>query len=115
MNHVNLLRLCIFKLAQSINNSREFVYGLMLYIACRPEIVNAGLLSKGICKPYKSLVDNELFVVIAAIAAAVLVIVWKMAPSGGILAKGIGLLAALVIGLNIENILQVVAGTGLAC
>jgi dipeptide/tripeptide permease len=96
-------------------NSKELVYGLMLYIACRPELANAGILSKGLCKPYKQLVDNELFMVVAAIAAVILVIAWKLAPSGGAMAKGVGLLAALVIGLNIENILQVVAGVGLAC
>jgi hypothetical protein len=96
-------------------SSKELIYGFVLYIACRPELVNAGILSKGLCKPYKQLVDNELFMVVAAVAAVILVIGWKLAPSGGAMAKGVGLLAALVIGLNIENILQVVAGVGLAC
>jgi hypothetical protein len=43
------------------------------------------------------------------------VITWKLAPSGTALAKGVGLLAALVIGLNIENILQAATGVGIAC
>jgi hypothetical protein len=103
------------KLGQSLNTYREFVYGVMLYLVCRPEIVNAGLLSKGICKPYKLLVDDELFMVVAAIAAVVLLVAWKLAPSGGALSKGIGLLAALIFALNIENILQAVTGRGIAC
>ena len=98
-----------------MSNSRELAYGLILYMACRPELVNAGILSKGLCKPYKQLVDNELFMVIAAIAAVILVVAWKLAPSGGAMAKGVGLLAALVIALNIENILQAVTGVGIAC
>lgn len=98
-----------------LSNSRELVYGLILYVACRPELANAGILSKGLCKPYKSLVDNELFMVVAAVAAVILVVAWKLAPSGGAMAKGVGLLAALVIGLNIENILQSVTGVGIAC
>ena len=97
------------------SSSRELVYGLMFYIACRPELANAGILSKGLCKPYKQLVDNELFMVVAAVAAVILVVGWKLAPSGGAMAKGVGLLAALVIGLNIENILQAVTGVGIAC
>lgn len=98
-----------------MSNSRELAYGLVLYLACRPEFVNAGILSKGLCKPYKQLVDNELFMVVAAIAAVILVVAWKLAPSGGAMAKGVGLLAALVIALNIENILQAVTGVGIAC
>lgn len=87
----------------------SFVLGLM------PAWAYASVLSAGICRPYRQLVDNELFVMIAVIAAVVLVIVWKMSPSGTILARGVGLLAALVIGLNIENILQAATGAGLAC
>lgn len=86
-----------------------FALGLM------PAWAYAGVLSAGICRPYRQLVDNELFVMLAVISAVVLVIVWKMAPSGTILARGVGLLAALVVGLNIENILQAATGTGIAC
>jgi hypothetical protein len=109
------LKSLLFKLATSINSSRELVHGAVLYILLRPELVNAGLLSKGICKPYKLLVDNELFMIIAAIAAVALLVLWKLSPSGGIMAKGIGLIAALVLGINLENILQTVTGTGIAC
>ena len=48
---------------------------------------------------------GELFLMISVIAAAILVIAWRLAPSGYALAKGVGLIAALFVGLNIENIL----------
>ena len=80
-----------------------------------PGWAQAGVLSAGLCRPYKQMVDNELFLMISVIAAAILVITWKLAPSGTALAKGVGLLAALVIGLNIENILQAATGVGIAC
>jgi hypothetical protein len=86
-----------------------FVLGLA------PGWVQAGILSAGICRPYRQLVDNELFLMVSIIAAAILVIAWKLAPSGAALSKGVGLLAALFIGLNIENILQAATGAGLAC
>jgi hypothetical protein len=112
---MNLIQSFVNKLGNRINTQREIVYGVMLYLLCRPEIVNAGLMSRGICKPYKLLVDDELFMVVAAIAAVVLLVAWKLAPSGGALSKGIGLLAALIFALNIENILQAVTGRGIAC
>jgi hypothetical protein len=48
---------------------------------------------------------GDLFLMVSVIAAAILVIAWKLAPSGYALAKGVGLLAALFVALNIENIL----------
>jgi hypothetical protein len=102
-------------LGSVLKNSKGFLYGLMLYVACRPELVEAGVLSKGLCKQYRLLVDNELFVVVAVIAAVILIIAWKASPSGSIISKMIGLLAALLIALNIENFLQAVAGTGIGC
>lgn len=77
--------------------------------------VQAGVLSKNLCRPYRQLVDNELFMTIAVVVAAILVIAWKLAPSGTYLQKAVGLLAALVIGLNIENFMQASFGVGLAC
>ena len=98
-----------------INECRELVYGGLLYVMLRPELANAGFLSKGLCKPYKLLVDNELFMVAAMIMAVVLVLAWKFSPSGTVLAKGVGLMAALLVGLNVENIVQSVAGAGVVC
>lgn len=89
----------------------SFIVGLML----APHIVYAGFLSRGICRPYRQLVDNELFIMIAVIAGCLLVLMWKLAPSGTLLQKGVGLLAALAIGLNLENLLQAAFGGGLAC
>lgn len=86
-----------------------FMLGLL------PSWAYAGILSQGICRPYRRLVDNELFLMISVIAAAILVITWKLAPSGSALSKGVGLLAALFIGLNIENILTAATGSGIAC
>lgn len=77
--------------------------------------VQAGVLSKNLCRPYRQLVDNELFLTIAVVAGAILVIAWKLAPSGTYMQKAVGLLAALVIGLNLENLLQTGFGIGLAC
>ena len=75
----------------------------------------AGVLSKSLCRPYRQLVDNELFVTIAVVVGAVLVIAWKLARSGTYLQRAVGLLAALAIGLNIENFMQASFGVGLAC
>ena len=86
-----------------------FMLGLL------PGWAYAGILSQGICRPYRRLVDNELFLMISVIAAAILVITWKLAPSGSALSKGVGVLAALFIGLNIENILTAATGAGIAC
>ena len=86
-----------------------FMLGLL------PGWANAGILSQGICRPYRELVDNELFLMVSVIAAAILVVAWKLAPSGSALAKGVGLIAALFIGLNIENILTAATGAGMAC
>lgn len=86
-----------------------FMLGLL------PSWAYAGILSQGICRPYRRLVDNELFLMISVIAAAILVITWKLAPSGSALSKGVGVLAALFIGLNIENILTAATGAGIAC
>jgi hypothetical protein len=86
-----------------------FVLGLL------PSWAQASILSQGICRPYRKLVDNELFLMVCVISATILLIAWKLAPSGSALAKGVGLLAGLVIGVNIENILQYVTGSGLAC
>ena len=80
-----------------------------------PSWANAGILSQGLCRPYRQLVDNELFLMVSVIAAAILVVAWKLAPSGSALAKGVGLIAALFIGLNIENILTAATGAGIAC
>lgn len=99
----------------AITQGKELLLGGMLYVAAHPALVEAGILSKSLCRPYKQLVDNELFVVIALIVAVVLVIVWKLAPSGQVMTKFVGLLAGLAVGLNIENILQAATGVGIAC
>lgn len=75
----------------------------------------AGVLSKSLCRPYRQVVDNELFLTIAVLAAAILVIAWKLAPSGTYIQKAVGLLAALALGLNLENLFQLSFGVGLAC
>jgi hypothetical protein len=86
------------------------------YFLMLPSTANAGILSSGICRPYRQLVDNELFVVVSAIMAVVLVIGWKLAGTGSkAIQSGIGLLAALFIGLNIENIIQTATGVGIFC
>lgn len=79
------------------------------------QIASAGFLSRAICRPYRQLIDNELFLMVAVIAGALLVLMWKLAPSGTYLQKGVGLLAALAIGLNLENFIQAAFGGGLAC
>ncbi len=118
---MNLLRPLVSKLssvrsaATRIAHTREWALGLVLYVLLRPELANAGILSAGMCRPYRQLVDNELFVIAAAIAGVILVVAWKLGNSNTALSKGVGVLAALVIALNIENILQVTAGVGIAC
>lgn len=98
-----------------VGRNREFFLGLFVYVLLRPELANAGILSRGICRPYRQLVDNELFVVVGAIAAVCLVVAWKLGNGNTALSKGVGLLAALFIGLNIENLLTLATGQGLLC
>jgi hypothetical protein len=100
-------------LFKRIGDLPQFLIFFVLGLA--PGWAQAGILSSGICRPYRQLVDNELFLMVSIIAAAILVIAWKLAPSGAALSKGVGLLAALFIGLNIENILQAATGAGIAC
>lgn len=97
-----------------LGHSRDYAFGVALGVLCSP-VVQAGVLSKNLCRPYRQLVDNELFVMIGVIVGVILVIAWKLAPSGTYLQKAVGLLAALAIGLNIETIMQAAFGTGLAC
>lgn len=90
--------------------------GVAAYLLMLPSTANAGMLSAGICRPYRQLVDNELFVVLSAIMAVILVIGWKTSGTGSkAIQSGIGLLAALFIALNIENIIQTATGVGIFC
>ena len=100
---------------QKVSEAKVYVMAMLLGIAFHPTVVSAGVLSKGICRPYKALVDNELFVVISVVVAAILVIMWKLAPSGQLMARAIGVMAALAIGLNLENMIQMISGVGLIC
>jgi uncharacterized membrane protein YeiH len=81
----------------------QVVLAALVSGVCQP--VMAGILSKAVCAPYRQMVDNELFIALAAISAVILVIVWKTGNSSGVLAKGIGLLAAVMFAMQIENIL----------
>lgn len=78
-------------------------------------VAHAGFLSRDLCRGYKGIVDDELYVTIGVIVLAILLIVWKVAPSGTILSKGLGIVTALAFALNLENLMQLVFGRGLAC
>jgi hypothetical protein len=103
------------KFIDKLTRGKSCILTAMLWLACHPTLVEAGVLSRGVCRPYKQLVDNELFVVVTAIAGAILVVVWKLSPSGQLLARGVGLMAALAVALNIENLVQTISGVGLLC
>ncbi len=75
----------------------------------------AGFLSRDLCRGYKGVVDDELYVTLGVIVLAILLIVWKVAPSGTVLSKALGILTALALALNLENLMQLVFGRGLAC
>jgi len=105
----------IQRIRQKLHQGRDLVLGMTLFVLAHPAVVEAGILSRGICRPYKQLVDNELFVVISVVVGCILVIVWKLAPSGQILTRAIGLMAGLAIALNLENVLQAMTGVGLFC
>ena len=90
--------------------------GIAAYLLMLPSTANAGMLSAQICRPYRQLVDNELFVVLSAIMGVILVIAWKTSGTGSkAIQSGIGLLAALSIALNMENIIQTATGVGIFC
>jgi len=105
----------IQRIQHAIHQGKDLALGMMLFVLAHPAAVEAGILSRGICRPYKQLVDNELFVVISVVVGCILVIVWKLAPSGQILTRAIGLMAGLAIALNLENVLQAMTGVGLFC
>ena len=105
------------RLAHACKNSalQLWAIGIALGAGMAAQEAQAGVLSRNLCRPYRQLVDNELFITIAVIAGVILVLAWKLAPSGTYLQKAVGLLAAVVLGLNLENLFQVSFGTGLAC
>jgi hypothetical protein len=76
---------------------------------------HAGFLSRDTCRLYKSVVDDELFITLGVIVLAVLLIVWKLAPSNTVLSKALGIVTAIALALNLENLMQLVFGRGLAC
>jgi hypothetical protein len=78
-------------------------------------VAQASILSSGYCRAYKQVVDDELYVTISVIVLAILLIAWKVAPNGTILQKGLGILAAAALALNLENLAQIVFGRGLSC
>ncbi len=78
-------------------------------------VAQASILSSGYCRAYKQVVDDELYVTLGVIVLAILLIVWKVAPSGTVLSKALGILTALALALNLENLMQLVFGRGLAC
>lgn len=78
-------------------------------------VAHAGFLGRDLCRGYKGIVDDELYVTLGVIVLAILLIVWKVAPSGSILQKGIGIVTALALALNLENMIQLIFGRGLAC
>lgn len=92
----------------------QIYWALVLLVATAPA-AQAGIVSQGLCRPYRQLVDNELFMMVGLIVAVILVVAWKLAPSGSLLAKGVGLLAAMAIGLNLESLMQASFGSGIAC
>jgi hypothetical protein len=86
---------------------------LVICTASHPAM--AGLLSAGICRPYKSLVDDDLYMVVAAIAAVGLLVAWKTMGGSSVLGKAVSLLAAVLVALNLENLLQLATGKGVFC
>jgi hypothetical protein len=53
--------------------------------------------------------------VVAALAAIGLLIAWKTMGGSSVLGKAISLLAALMVALNLENLLQLATGRGIFC
>lgn len=98
-----------------IRVSKEFIFGMLLYYCMLGQSAFAGVLSSAICRPYKNLVDDDLFMVVSAIAAIGLLIAWKTTGGGKVLGSAISLLAALMVALNLENLLQLATGRGMFC
>lgn len=92
----------------------KFVAMMFIYAVVLPS-ANAGILSQNLCRPYKRVVDNELFLVVGFIVTGILIIGWKLAPKGTILQRAIEILAAIGLGLNLENLMQMGFGSGFAC
>lgn len=88
---------------------------LALLLCTVSQPVFAGILSASICRPYKNLVDDDLYMVLAAISAVGLLIAWKTMGGSSVLGKAVSLLAALMVALNLENLLQLATGRGFFC
>jgi hypothetical protein len=76
---------------------------------------HAGFLSQSICRPYKKIVDDELFMWVTIVVATVIVIAAKLDGGKTALGKGLVLLACLGVALSIEAIVTSVTGRSIVC
>ncbi len=113
--HFNSIKSQWNRFSKTLAELNSLIHGAVIYMLCRPELANAGLLSKGLCRGYRALVDDELFMVGSVIALVILIIAFKFTKDSKAIGTGVGILAALTIGLNIENMLQLATGKGAFC
>jgi hypothetical protein len=115
MNYLKQLKERASAIAGKVLRSKELIYGFAIYMLCRPILAEAGLLGKTLCRQYKQLVDTELFMTISVIVLVILIISWKISKDSKAITNILGILMALAILLNIENILQSSFGIGMGC
>lgn len=75
----------------------------------------AGFLSQSICRPYRQIVDQDLFMWVTIVAATIIVIAAKLDGGKTALGKGLALLACLGIAMSIEAIVTSVTGRTIVC
>lgn len=92
-----------------------FAIGAALYVAFHPAIVEASVLSSGICKFYRKIADNELFTVLGVIALVIAIVVFKLTKDNKILSTVLGIVIALLAAINVETIVTALTGSSMVC
>lgn len=93
---------------------KEIVLGAMLYVLMRHSVADAAILSGALCRGYRNVVDNELFLLASAVSFVGALFAAKTAEKkimGSVANTAVGLTAA----LNLENVLQMTTGSGFGC
>ena len=90
-------------------------YGTVLYLALRPGIAGAFQLSNTFCSFYKSVIDNELLLILSVIAFMILIVAWKFTKDNKVIASVLGLAIAITGLFNVEGIVNAISGKTILC
>jgi hypothetical protein len=102
------------KQLQMLKKGLDLMVTAGLSMFCAVE-AHAGFLSQAICRPYKKIIDDELFMWLAVIAATGILIAAKLGSDKGAISKGIGVLLILGMLLSLEVLVASATGKSFVC